>query len=142
MFNIGLPEFLLFAIVAIVFIGPERLPAVARWLGKQAAKVRKAWREIQADMEEDEDFRQIKIASRKLKQELSSVSRELKRAGEDAKLDDSKESGKEVDDTSTFDDDVEMLRQSRAAGETPIQRYHSTNVATTTETTEESEEQS
>ncbi len=130
MFNIGLPEFLLFAIIAIVFIGPERLPTVARWLGKQAAKVRKAWREIQADMEEDEDFRQIKIASRKLKNELSSVSKELNKAGEDAKLDEVKADMKPVDDSSTFDDDVEMIRQSRAAGETPIQRYHSSNVAT------------
>ncbi|GEM_PF-907663 len=130
MFNIGLPEFLLFAIIAIVFIGPERLPTVARWLGKQAAKVRKAWREIQADMEEDEDFRQIKIASRKLKNELSSVSKELNKAGEDAKLDEVKADMKPVDDSSTFDDDVEMIRQSRAAGETPIQRYHSSNAAT------------
>jgi sec-independent protein translocase protein TatB len=81
-FNIGLPEFFLFGLVAIVFIGPERLPVVARWLGKQVARLRKAWREVQSEMSQDEDLREIQNAGRQLRNELKSVRSQIKSVGQ------------------------------------------------------------
>lgn len=42
MFGLGLSEILLIAIVAIVVIGPKKLPEVARALGKGYAEFKKA----------------------------------------------------------------------------------------------------
>ncbi len=40
MFNIGGPEVLVIALIALVVVGPEQLPSVLRKLGKQAAQLR------------------------------------------------------------------------------------------------------
>lgn len=41
-FGIGVPELLLIAVIALVVLGPERLPEAARTLGKGIADLRKA----------------------------------------------------------------------------------------------------
>lgn len=40
MFGIGLPEFAVIAFVAVLFLGPERLPDLARQAGQMARKAR------------------------------------------------------------------------------------------------------
>lgn len=42
MFGIGMPELLVIMVVALVVLGPKRLPEVARTLGKGLAEFRKA----------------------------------------------------------------------------------------------------
>lgn len=42
MFGIGLPEMLLIGLVALVVLGPDRLPEAARNLGKAIADIRRA----------------------------------------------------------------------------------------------------
>lgn len=42
MFGIGTPELLVILVVALVVLGPKRLPEVARTLGKGLAELRKA----------------------------------------------------------------------------------------------------
>ncbi len=42
MFGIGLPEMLIIGLVALVVLGPDRLPEAARNLGKTIADIRKA----------------------------------------------------------------------------------------------------
>ena len=42
MFGIGLPEMLMIGLVALVVLGPDRLPEAARNLGKAIADIRKA----------------------------------------------------------------------------------------------------
>jgi|SRR5690349_4062310 sec-independent protein translocase protein TatB len=41
MFDIGLPEFLVLAVVAVFVFGPDRLPEVARQAGKMLREARK-----------------------------------------------------------------------------------------------------
>ncbi|OPY90831.1 MAG: Sec-independent protein translocase protein TatAd [Syntrophus sp. PtaU1.Bin208] len=41
MFNIGMPELLLIAAVALLVVGPKRLPDVAKSLGKGLAEFKK-----------------------------------------------------------------------------------------------------
>jgi TatA/E family protein of Tat protein translocase len=42
MFGIGMPEFLLILVVALVVLGPKRLPELARSLGKGLAEFKKS----------------------------------------------------------------------------------------------------
>ncbi|MGH7786806.1 MAG: Sec-independent protein translocase protein TatB [Candidatus Binatia bacterium] len=42
MFGIGIPELLVILVVALIVLGPKRLPDVARTLGKGLAEFRKA----------------------------------------------------------------------------------------------------
>jgi len=58
MFDIGFAELLLLAIVALLVLGPERLPGVARTLGGLSRKARSSWlnlkRSIEAEMRAEE----------------------------------------------------------------------------------------
>ena len=46
MLNLGLTEIIVVLVVAIVVVGPERLPTVVRWLGRQYGKLMRASDEL------------------------------------------------------------------------------------------------
>lgn len=60
MFGIGLPEFLLILGIALVVLGPQKLPELARALGRGIAEFRKAGQEIKDSFESDQDLQEIK----------------------------------------------------------------------------------
>jgi sec-independent protein translocase protein TatB len=51
MLNVGTPELLLILIVALVVLGPKRLPEVARQLGKAMGEVRRFTANVQDEIE-------------------------------------------------------------------------------------------
>jgi TatA/E family protein of Tat protein translocase len=60
MFGIGLPELIIIMVIALIVIGPSKLPDLARALGKGLAEFKKATQEIKEGLELDEDFRNVK----------------------------------------------------------------------------------
>jgi Tat protein translocase TatB subunit len=60
MFGIGLPELIIIMVIALVVIGPQKLPDLARALGKGLAEFRKASQEIKDSFNLDEEIRTIK----------------------------------------------------------------------------------
>lgn len=60
MFGIGLPEILVIMVIALVVIGPSKLPDIARALGKGMAEFRKASQEIKDSFNLDEEINDIK----------------------------------------------------------------------------------
>jgi len=53
MFGIGFPELVLIAVIALVVIGPQRLPDLARALGRGFAEFRRATDELKRTFEEE-----------------------------------------------------------------------------------------
>lgn len=53
MFNIGLPELILILVVALIVLGPKRLPEIAKALGRGLAEFRRATEEVKRQIEEE-----------------------------------------------------------------------------------------
>jgi len=60
MFDIGLSEILIVAIVALVVLGPERLPKAARLAGFWVRKARAQWYTVKAELESEMQDEELK----------------------------------------------------------------------------------
>jgi len=54
MFGIGTGELIVILIVALVIIGPQKLPEIAKSLGKAMGEVKRATRDIQDELKFDD----------------------------------------------------------------------------------------
>jgi len=66
MFGIGFPELLLIAVIALVVIGPKRLPDLAKALGRGFAEFRRATDELKQTFEEESRMARAKELRQKL----------------------------------------------------------------------------
>ena len=79
MFDIGFSELLLIAVVALVVLGPERLPKAARFAGLWVRRARAQWHSVKAELERE-------LEAEELKRSLQDTQAALKQA--QAKLQD------------------------------------------------------
>ncbi len=56
MFDIGFSELLMFGVIALIVLGPEKLPQAARTAGQWYAKVRRMISTLQSDIESELDL--------------------------------------------------------------------------------------
>ncbi|MGB0466061.1 MAG: Sec-independent protein translocase protein TatB [Pontibacterium sp.] len=77
MFDIGFAELLIVAVVALVVLGPERLPVAARTVGLWVGRIRRTLGGIQSEISEelrlDEMKRTVAIKQEELEKELSDM---------------------------------------------------------------------
>ena len=105
MFNIGIGELLMVLVVAFVIVGPDDLPRVARWLGRQVRNLKRMLREIKQETGWDEVEKEVRDISRDVKHTVKQVdiSADLRDAAKDVKAEvkgvagDVKESVKALD---------------------------------------------
>ncbi|MFA6985549.1 MAG: Sec-independent protein translocase protein TatB [Arenimonas sp.] len=64
MFDVGFSELLIIAVVALLVLGPERLPKAARFAGLWVRRARAQWYSVKAEFERE-------LASEELKRSLS-----------------------------------------------------------------------
>lgn len=60
MFGIGFPELLLILAIALIVVGPSKLPDLARALGRGYAEFRKATNELKETLNQDDTVRGLK----------------------------------------------------------------------------------
>jgi TatA/E family protein of Tat protein translocase len=62
MFGIGMPELLLILAVALIVIGPKKLPDLARSLGRAMGEFKKATTELKESIQIDSELKEVKQA--------------------------------------------------------------------------------
>jgi sec-independent protein translocase protein TatB len=80
MFDFGFSELMVIMVVALIVIGPERLPKVARTLGHLWGRAQRYVNGVKADIERDmavEEFRQLQ---QKVQAEASEMEQSVKQA--------------------------------------------------------------
>src|SRR5215831_8738504 len=94
MFDIGFSELMVIAVIALVVIGPERLPRVARTLGHLAGRLQRYVADVKADINREielDELRKMRDEMQKaasdietsVSAEVAKTQTELERAGED-----------------------------------------------------------
>ena len=80
MFGIGLPELVVILAVALIVLGPQRLPEVARMLGRAYGQLRRASEEFQntirqdlASLERQEDANRNKAIAQEIRERWADV---------------------------------------------------------------------
>ncbi len=91
MFDIGFSELLVIGIVALVVIGPERLPRVARTLGHLFGRLQRYVTQVKSDINREMDLTELNRvktefegAARSFQQEVESKASETEREIRDA----------------------------------------------------------
>ena len=80
MFDVGFSEILLIAVVALLVLGPERLPKAARFAGLWVRRARAQWNSVKAELENelaDEELRRSIGAARSELHDTLHSTREL-----------------------------------------------------------------
>ena len=73
MFDIGFSEIVVIAVVALIVIGPQRLPKAARTLGHLFGRLQRYVNDVKADINREMELDEL----RKLQQEVQSAAREI-----------------------------------------------------------------
>ena len=88
MFDMGFTEMMLIGIVALVVIGPEKLPGVARTAGKYFARLRNFMTNVRADVESELKADELREMFEAQQKELQSLKEVVSDAGKDIGLSD------------------------------------------------------
>ena len=75
MFDVGVSELVLIALVALVVLGPERLPKAARLAGLWVRRARAHWYAVKSELEQE-------LAADELKRSLRETGDALREAGQ------------------------------------------------------------
>jgi sec-independent protein translocase protein TatB len=64
MFGIGMPELILILAIALIVIGPKKLPDLAKSLGRAMREFKRATSEFKESIEIDDEIKELKDAKR------------------------------------------------------------------------------
>jgi len=78
MFDVGFAEIFLLALIGLLVLGPERLPAVARTLGGFMRKARASWASLRTTIESELADADITAPIKEAREELTRMGKDLK----------------------------------------------------------------
>lgn len=79
MFDVGFLEILLIAVIALLVLGPERLPHAARLTGAFISKIRRTVTEVKIELEKEVEYQELQQRVQELtaKSSVDSIERKL-----------------------------------------------------------------
>jgi sec-independent protein translocase protein TatB len=119
MFDIGFSELLLIGVVALVVIGPEKLPRVARTMGHLFGRLQRYVTQVKSDINREMDLSELKgaktefeNAARSFQQDIESKAADTEREIRDVQAQIDREMQPQPQDASS-----ELVREPAAAAE-------------------------
>ena len=125
MFDIGFSEIVVIAVVALIVIGPERLPRTARMLGHLFGRLQRYVNEVKTDINREMELDELRRLQHEVKGAASEFEQSMRTAATDL------ESGVK---------NVERELNEAAAVESPMQLPPAANASTANASTAPSEE--
>jgi len=83
MFEVGFGEIALIAVVALLVLGPERLPGVARTMGALVRRARASWQSVKGEIERELAAEDIKKNLDEARRAAADVRSEVNSAASD-----------------------------------------------------------
>jgi sec-independent protein translocase protein TatB len=81
MFDIGFSEVMLIGLLGLLVLGPERLPAVARQIGRYVGRARTTWNAMRTELEREIEQTGVKD----IKDDISGAGKELQSSMQESK---------------------------------------------------------
>jgi sec-independent protein translocase protein TatB len=85
MFDIGFSELLVIAVVALLVLGPERLPKAARFAGLWVRRARAQWHSVKSELERDLAAEDLRRSLHDTQAAMREAQAALREAGVDAR---------------------------------------------------------
>lgn len=85
MFGVDLTELIVVGMVALVVIGPERLPGVARTLGHLLGRMQRYVGEVKADIEHEMRLEELRQLQSQMRDSVEAMGDEVRRGYESAR---------------------------------------------------------
>ena len=82
MFDIGFTELVVIGVVALVVLGPERLPKAARFAGLWVRRARAQWHSVRDELERELAADEIKRSVDQAKQAVNEAEQSIRTGGE------------------------------------------------------------
>lgn len=85
MFDISFTELMLIGVIALIVIGPERLPKVARTVGHLLGRAQKYVNEVKSDIQSEMDLKEISDIKKQMEDAAQSVKSSMTSSMDDIK---------------------------------------------------------
>jgi sec-independent protein translocase protein TatB len=83
MFGVDFSEIMVIMVVALVVIGPQRLPKVARTMGQWMGRMQRYINRIKMDVTSSMELEELRELERKIKAEADALERSVQQTGND-----------------------------------------------------------
>jgi TatA/E family protein of Tat protein translocase len=114
MFGIGMPEMILILAIALIVIGPKKLPDLAKSLGRAMREFKKATNEFKETMQIDSELADVKKAFNDINDDVKEAV-DLKLEPEDKTDAQSKRDKEQAEDSESVSDDFKNLKNLKNA---------------------------